>query len=271
MTTEPTPEQLARLAKLGRRNRSAGPSVGAVAPQTQWSPPTGPPMTVDHIVFEPATAATTSVVDRHTSVRLFGSRRRHVAAAGRILATGLATSGFLATIASLAVADARKAEANQAEAAAPTTIDGAVHRVVVVDESGNPTAPTTTVAPVAPVATSPTTASTATTIATEPPTSPTTGTVAPVASTPATKSAPAAQAPAAAPTPAPSPAPQAAPEPASAPASTTAPTVAPAPTAAPAPAATPAPAPAPASAPDPPPTTAPAPAPEPPPCQGSGC
>jgi hypothetical protein len=266
MTTEPTAEQRARLAELGQRNRSASPSVDAIAlASTPWSPPAGPPVTAGQIVFEPATAANTSVVDRHTSVRLFGNRRRHVAAAGRILATGLATSGFLATIASLAVADARKAEANQADAATPTTTDGTVHRVVYVDESGNPTAPPTTVAHVA------------TTIATalESPTSTTIGTVAPLASTPATTAAPPAPVPAAAPTPAPSPDPEAAPAPAPVPALEPAPTVAPAPTAAPTPAPTPAPAPAPTPAPDPtptvPPTTAPTPAPAPPPCQGSGC
>ena len=88
------------------------------------------------------------VVDRHTSVRLFGSRRRHVAAAGRILATGLATSGFLGTIASLATADARSLESKQqADAATPTTLVETIHRVVYVDEFGNPIAPPTTLAP----------------------------------------------------------------------------------------------------------------------------
>ncbi len=90
------------------------------------------------IVIQPTDTAAVPVVDRHTSVRLFGSRRTHVAAAGRILATGLATSGFLATIASLATADARQLEAKQADAAPPTTLLETIHRVVYVDEFGNP-------------------------------------------------------------------------------------------------------------------------------------
>jgi hypothetical protein len=268
MTTEPTAEQRARLAKLGQRNSSASPSVDAIGrASTPWGPPAGPPVTVGQIVFDSATTAT--VVDRHTSVRLFGSRRRHVAAAGRILATGLATSGFLATMASLAIADARTAEANQADAATPTTADGTVHRVVHVDESGNPTLPPTTVAQVATSAAAP-----IATVVVESPTATTESTVAPSASPPATKAVPATPVPAAAP----KPAPEAAPEPA--PAVEPASTVGPAPTAAPAPAPTPAPAPATTPAPVPtptappataPPTTAPAPAPAPPPCQGSGC
>src|SRR5207344_2370092 len=80
-------------------------------------------------------------------VWLFGNRRRHVAAAGRILATGLATSGFLATIASLATADARSLEAGQADAAPTTTVVETIHRVIYVDEFGNRIAAPTTLAP----------------------------------------------------------------------------------------------------------------------------
>ncbi len=152
-------QQLARLARLGKRGSTAAASSGAVLPTAaaavatpppasmRWNPPVGPPAADTHIVIEPAATATVPVVDRHTSVRLFGSRRRHVAAAGRILATGLATSGFLATIASLATADARALEAEQADAAPPTTLLETIHRVVYVDEFGNPIAPPTTLSP----------------------------------------------------------------------------------------------------------------------------
>ena len=161
-------QQLARLAKLGKRSGvsttppAAQPTVnpalaaplGLASTQAPWSPPSGTPATATAasvvppiIVIQPTDTTTVPVVDRQTSVRLFGSRRRHVAAAGRILATGLATSGFLATIASLATADARELEAKQADAAPPTTLVETIHRVVYVDEFGNPIAPPTTLSP----------------------------------------------------------------------------------------------------------------------------
>ncbi len=115
-------QQQARLARLGKRvgtaaaTPAAQPAAAVVAASpalpgnsmTLWSPPAGPPGVAAQIIVQPAATATVPAVDRHTSIRLFGTRRRHVAAAGRILATGLATSGFLATIAGLATADARE-------------------------------------------------------------------------------------------------------------------------------------------------------------------
>ncbi|MEP7047067.1 MAG: hypothetical protein ABI949_10320, partial [Ilumatobacteraceae bacterium] len=153
--------QLARVAKLGKRNPSGAAATSGAARSaatvqapvgSAWSPPVGGPGPAPAITVEPAAAAMVAVVDRQTSVRLFGGRRRHVAAAGRILATGLATSGFLATIASLATADARQLEAKQADAAPPTTLLETIHRVVYVDEFGNPIAPPTTLAALDPTA-----------------------------------------------------------------------------------------------------------------------
>jgi hypothetical protein len=233
MTTELSEEQLARLAKLAQRNPS--------------------------------------VVDRHATVRLFGHRRRHVAAAGRILATGLATSGFLATIASLATADARALEARQADAETPPNVVHMIHRVVHVDEFGSPLATPTTLAGLLEAAATTTIAAvvpSAVVDAVAP--SATTGAVTPATATPA-----AAPHPATAPrTPAPSggapptpasaaPLPEAVPEPAPAPA----PPTAPAPTPEPAPTPSTSPSAAPAPAPEP----TPAPAPVPPPCEGSAC
>ncbi|MEY2446421.1 MAG: hypothetical protein QOE00_3001, partial [Ilumatobacteraceae bacterium] len=145
-------QQAARLAKLGQRNPSskaaAQPAAAHRAPLhadggAPWSPPAGPPATAAaaasaaKIIIEPGSTSQVPVIDKHTSISLFGSRRRHVAAAGRILATGLATSGFLATIASLATADARAEESKQADVAPPTTMLETIHRVVYVDEFGN--------------------------------------------------------------------------------------------------------------------------------------
>ena len=187
--TELNEQQLARLAKLGKRNPSASAATPAanVAPaanvqqaatppvathsaaahspsQVPWSPPAGPAATASSaaatataakVVIDPNSTSAIPIIDRHTNVSTIGSRRRHVAAAGRILATGLATSGFLATIASLATADARAAESKQADAAPPTTLLETIHRVVYVDEFGNPIAPPTTLSATPPPTTPP--------------------------------------------------------------------------------------------------------------------
>jgi hypothetical protein len=264
--TDLNDQQRARLARLNKRGGSstsapAAADVAAVpnaapAIPAVWDPPAGPPGVAAPIVVQPAAAAIVPVVDRHTSIRLFGNRRRHVAAAGRILATGLATSGFLATIASLATADARELETKQADAATPTTAVETIHRVVYVDEYGNPIAPPTTLAPLGAAATPTTVAAVVDPLATVDPTAPTTTTGAgPVAAAPAAATA-APGSPSPSPAPAPAPATPAAPTPAAA---------APDPVAAPDPAPAPTPAPAPAPAPTP------TPAPAPPACQGSGC
>ena len=253
--TELTEQQLARLAKLGQRNRTelatGAPPAPVAAP---WSPPVGPPATAAPLRTM-STTGQVPVVDERTSVWLFGNRRRHVASAGRILATGLATSGFLATIASLATADARAAESQQADASPSTTLVETIHRVLYVDEYGNPIAPPTTLAPSdsSAVTTVAAAESTVAPTAAVDPLAPTTTTgsvlpvVTPAATTPPAVSTKPASGPAPAPVATPAPAPVATP--------------------APAPVATPAPAPVATPAPAPPPTAAPAP----PPCKGSGC
>ena len=140
MTTEPDRRATCPARQLGQRNR-----LRAVVAESRSRRPHGvrrPEPPADHR-DRSRVADMLPVVDRHTSVRLFGSRRRHVAAAGRILATGLATSGFLATIASLAIADARQrrleADAGRRRDAYRRSAD-TVHRVVYVDEAGNPIA-----------------------------------------------------------------------------------------------------------------------------------
>ncbi len=86
-----------------------------------------------------ATAPEVAVVDRATSLPVMRSRRRHAAAAGRVIATGLATSGFLATVTALAQADAR---AEQAATPAPdSTAVTVIEKTIYVDENGNPIAP----------------------------------------------------------------------------------------------------------------------------------
>jgi len=270
MTTELNEQQLARLAKLGnRKSAAARPVPPPPTPAATWGPPAGPVA---------QGVAATPPVDRHTSVRLFGNRRRHAAAAGRILATGLATSGFLATIASFATVDAHSLESQQADpAATPTSLVETIHRVTYVDEFGNPIAPPTTVAaPADPIATTlgdPTAVIDPNAVAdplaptTVPGAAPAAAPAAPAVAAPsngaATPAPVAAQVPAAAPAPVAAPAPAVAPDPTAAPAPTPAP--------APAPAPDPTPAPAPAPPPAPTPTPAPAPAPAPPVCQGSGC
>ncbi len=69
-----------------------------------------------------------------------GSRRRHAAAAARIVAVGLSTTGFVVGIASLATAQPD----GEIGAASPDVTSGTiiqtrtVHRTVYVDEQGNP-------------------------------------------------------------------------------------------------------------------------------------
>jgi hypothetical protein len=240
------------------------------ATPTPWAPPVGPPAgdiasASIAIAAEPTIRAHVQAVDGRTSVWLFGSRRRHVAAAGRIIATGLATSGFLATIASLATADARAADSQQGESTTPTTVLETVHRVVYVDEFGNSIAPPTTPEPVDTSAIPNVTAPDPTTVVDPPAASttvvPATPAVAPTTATPpASSTKPAATPTAKGPAPSATPAPTTTPAPAA--------TAAPAPPSPdPTPAAEPAPTPAPTTAPAPVPVTAPTP----PPCRGSGC
>ena len=257
--TELNEQQLARLARLGTRNPHPSPTTAArPAP---WGPPSGRPVTATPLAAARSTQPTRRppVTEQPTSVWLFGSRHRHVAAAGRILATGLATSGFLATIASIANADAQALEAKQADAPPPTTALQTIHRVLYVDEFGNPIAAPTSTSPLDTTTTAVTTTIAATTTVVDP--TATVATVAPLvppespAPTPAATKpkAPSATAAPAAAAPPPPPAPE------------------PAPTPAPAPAPTPAPAPPPTPAPTAAPAPAPTPAPAPPACQGSQC
>jgi hypothetical protein len=187
------------------------------------------------------------VVDKRTNLKVTKSRRRHAAAAGRVLATGLATSGFFGTITALAQADAHPA-ATAPDAATPGV--KTIERTIYVDENGNPVAP--------PSSSLPGVADPATTAAAA--TLPPGVTLAPGA-TLAPAPAPVAGAPVVAPKPGAAPTPTTAPKGAPAPAPAPAPTPGPAPAPAPAPAPGPAPAPAPA----PTPTTAPAPKPTTPP------
>jgi hypothetical protein len=243
------------------------------------------------------------VVDKLTNLKVTKNRRRHAAAAGRVLATGLATSGFFGTITALAQAD------QHPEKSADPATDGnvvvkTVERTIYVDEFGNPVDPPVSTLPATPLVTDTTVVGAVVDPNTTVPLSTVAGQVLPV-----TPAAPVPGAPVAAPVPgattkpgaapvttaragtpaaaAPTPVPgAAAPAPAApAPAAPTpaaptpaaptpaAPTPAPTPAPAPAPVVTQPPAPAPTPAPAPPPTTA-APAPATtaaPACTGSKC
>ena len=69
-----------------------------------------------------------------------GSRRRHAAAAARVVAVGLSTTGFVVGIASLATAQPEgEIRAESPDATAGTIVQTrTVHRTVYVDEQGNP-------------------------------------------------------------------------------------------------------------------------------------
>ena len=114
MADQLDPEQAARLARLGQRR----------APQAPAAPADEAP-----------------VIDKHTNVAVTRTKRRHAAAAGRVLATGLATSGFLGTITAMAQSDIHK---DQNDAATPTpssVVVKTIQRITYVDENGNPVAP----------------------------------------------------------------------------------------------------------------------------------
>ena len=113
MTAQPTDAQAERLQRLAqRRGTSAtGATVGASGSR------------------------------RHTAPRATGRRRRP--AVGRVLVTGLATSGFLTTLGTIARADAREEDEAAAAAAAREAAAAAVEvrtidTTVWVDEAGTP-------------------------------------------------------------------------------------------------------------------------------------
>ena len=87
-----------------------------------------------------------SVVDRTTNLPVTKSRRRHAAAAGRVIATGLATSGFLGTITALAQADHQATDESNSPSPDSSVVVRTVERTIYVDENGNPVAPPSSIA-----------------------------------------------------------------------------------------------------------------------------
>lgn len=130
-------EQALRLARLAKRR---SPTAARETPASRstgidWSPPS--PV----IVAEVAT-----VRDAHTDVRVVPSTRRHPAAVAKVVTTGLATTGFLGVIAALAI-DGRAAadsasivagEGSPTDSQSTIVVLETIHRVVYVDEFGNP-------------------------------------------------------------------------------------------------------------------------------------
>ena len=93
------------------------------------------------------------IVDWHTNVNVVRSGSRHTALAAKFVTTGLAASGFLGAVGSLAMDGAAASEAaaalpgpNQSPPSTVVVLE-TVHNVVYVDEFGNPVAPPITTVP----------------------------------------------------------------------------------------------------------------------------
>ena len=163
-----TARRLARLAQRRAPNRSTASSSVSAPRAASGSAPWGPPSSAATInghaltqmsadsspTVGPASAHLTTNDARSRSRRAAPSGRRHHALAAKVISTGLATSGFLATVGSLATHGAAPTLSSAPSAGSQTEttiITETIHRVVYVDEYGNPVAaPSTTDAPVAP-------------------------------------------------------------------------------------------------------------------------
>ena len=131
-----TPTSAARSAVATVHSTAAGATHADVTRTGvgHWAPPIG--AAVSHVA---------PVMDRFSNVPVIASRRRHAAAASRVLVGGLAGTAFLGSVSTFALADhaAEKARAAAAAQQSATTLPTVVvvttvHRTVHVDEFGNP-------------------------------------------------------------------------------------------------------------------------------------
>lgn len=150
-----TEEQARRLEKLNSRrptaSRPASPvatSSGATRSQAGVAAAWDPPQAGSAVA-----TAMQPIVDWHTNVNVVRSGSRHTALAAKFVTTGLAASGFLGAVGSLAMDGAAASEAaaalpgpNQSPPSTVVVLE-TVHNVVYVDEFGNPVAPPTTTVP----------------------------------------------------------------------------------------------------------------------------
>ena len=273
--TQPIAITVARAAEAAAMTAfaptSSVPVITADTP-TPGGTPIGTRAPATSTAFAPIVGASTAgaatataevpLIDKHTNLAVTRNRRRHAAAAGRVIATGLATSGFFGTITALAQSDAHH-DAASTSAPDSSVVVRTVEKTIYVDENGNPVAPPSSVpGTVDPASTAPGSIAAAVPGAAPVPVAAAPGAPAPKPGTPA---------------PTPTPPPVTHPKAGAAPAPTPAPTTTPTPTPTTTPTTTTAPTTAPPPAPvttQPPPATTQPPAPtttKPPACTGSKC